>query len=85
MGRIVYKMAGYRATRKAPKVTDAMKHLTDDIAKDCNASADVDDGYVSRVSQGRTRARATVITTNAKAIRDNAGNNTIIKQANKTR
>lgn len=85
MARIEYKMAGYRAIRKSPKVTAALKKLADDIAADCNASANVEDGYAAKVSTGRTRSRATVITTNAKSIRDNARNNTIIKQASKSR
>ncbi|OZE92455.1 hypothetical protein CH298_02665 [Rhodococcoides fascians] len=85
MARITYKMAGFRAIRKSPKVVQALKGLADDIADDCNAAANVDDGYVSKISQSASRARATVITSNAKSIRDNARNNTIIKQANKSR
>lgn len=85
MGRITYNMAGYRAIRKSPGVTARVKELVEGIAADCNASADVDGGYEAKVSQGRGRSRGAVITTNAKAIRDNARNNTIIKQASKSR
>lgn len=81
MGRVVIKSAGFRAYRKSAPMVARLRGLVEDIADDCNADADLDDGYIAKVSTGRERARGAVITGTAQAIRDNARNNTIIRNA----
>lgn len=85
MPRVVMKSAGLRKYLLSPEVANSLKALVEDIAEDCNRQPRVDNGYIAKVSRTRRHARGVVITGTAKAIRDNARNNTVIRSAMRSR
>lgn len=76
--RVRINLQGFKKVRQSDRVEQELKKQTDRIAAECNQSSG--GGYVASVSKGRTRSRGSVVTGNAKAIRDNARNQTLVKK-----
>lgn len=74
--KIRWKVAGFRALRTSPGVTRDIAARAEVIAFACGP------GFVARSNTGRNRSRAAVITADARAIRRNARDNTIMRNLN---
>ena len=77
--RIKWRRAAFQELRRDPRVAADVAARADRVAEACGS------GYVSRSGPGRTRARAAVVTATGRAIRDNAVNNTIIRNIGRGR
>lgn len=73
MARIKWRFSAFEEIRRLPKVKAALKREADAVRSQLGS------GYISDVADGQTRARASVVTGNAKAIRDNSKNNSLLK------
>lgn len=76
MARIKWRFSAFEEIRRLPRVRAALKAEADAIRSQLGS------GYVSDVGPGATRARASVVTGNGKAIRDNSRNNSLLKALN---
>lgn len=72
---MTFKMrkSAHEELRRLPKVKADLKRRADNIAAACG------DGYVANSGEGKTRSRASVVTATGKAMRDNAKNNTLVR------
>lgn len=77
--RIKWNMAGFRELRKSAEVQNDLGRRALAIADACGPNFD------PMVSEGRTRARASVITADHDAIRKNAKENTILRNLDRGR
>ncbi|MBP2211087.1 hypothetical protein JOJ87_001431 [Rhodococcus ruber] len=75
--KVTFKMAGFRAVRTSPNVEAELQKQADRIAAEANASSG--GGYVVKTSRGTSRSRAVVVTTDGPSMKDNAKNNTLIR------
>ena len=75
VSRIRYNMPAFFKIESDPQVLADLKRRADAIA----AAAGESLGYVSEAGQGKTRARAAVITGKGPAVRDCAANNTLLR------
>ncbi|MFY9190181.1 MAG: hypothetical protein WAN89_02760 [Lawsonella sp.] len=73
MVQIKWNMAGFRALRFHPNVAADIDARGRAIAEACGP------GYVHSPYEGRNRHRCSVITATGEAIRDNAKNNTLLR------
>lgn len=71
--KITWSVPDFEDVRRLPEVRDALADAAQAISTACG------DGYEAESSEGRTRSRAAVVTTNPRAIRDNARNNTLLR------
>ncbi len=71
--KIKWNLPAFEEIRRLPAVRRDLEQRAEDIADACG------DGYVAESGEGKTRSRAAVITATPRAMRDNAKNNTIIK------
>lgn len=80
--RIRWKMGALHRIRSAPKVVDELEDWAGKVAATANRMGKTD-GYKTSSRQGAKRPqgrwRTTVITANAKAMRDNMKSNTLTK------
>lgn len=78
--RIEWNMPGFRALRTDPAVVADLRRRAENIAAACG------EGYIAEANPApRRRARAAVITATGKAIRDNAENNTLLRNLGRGR
>jgi hypothetical protein len=77
--RIKWRIAGFRELRKSSEVT------ADLIRRAQRIAAGAGSGYSASVSLGKNRGRASVFTKDAAAMRDNAKNNTLIRNLDRGR
>lgn len=80
--RVVFRIPRFMELRRAPGVVADLQRRAQAIADACGGESE---GYYARVSQGKTRARAAVITGTGRAIRDNAANATILRNLDRGR
>lgn len=73
MTRVVHHSKGYRELLTSAAVLAEVRARAEKIAEAAG------DGYEMRSSEPRRRARAAVVTTTAKAMRDNATNQTLLR------
>lgn len=71
--KVKYNMKAFEEIRRLPKTKSTLESSGSKIAEACG------DGYEMRSGEGKTRSRASVLTTNAKAMRDNRKNNTLLR------
>jgi hypothetical protein len=76
--RIRFNLAGFSKVRKSAGVEGEVRKHTNRVRDEANQSSG--GGYVSRVSNGRTRSRGVVATGDGNSMRDNARNNTLVKK-----
>lgn len=76
VARVKWRFAAFEEIRRLPRVRAALKAEADAVRSQLGS------GYVSDVGPGATRARASVVTGNGKAIRDNSRNNSLLKALN---
>lgn len=73
MARFKWNIRGFQQLRRSPGIKARLR-------KEANELRDASgDGYVITEGEGKTRSRATVITSNLEAVRDNSDNNTLLK------
>lgn len=77
--RIKWRYAAFPEIRRAPKVAADVAARAERVAAACG------DGFVAQSGQGRTRARAAVITSTGRGIRKNAVDNTILRNLGRGR
>lgn len=73
MAQMKWNFKAFEQIRRLPGVKAALKAEVDAIA------ASAGPGYVSHVDEGKTRSRGSVVTGDAKAIRDNSKNSTLLR------
>ncbi|ORL15407.1 hypothetical protein [Prescottella equi] len=76
--KITIKPGSFTKILTSSKVEAELEKHANRIAADCND--DSDGGYVARVSKGKSRSRGAVVTSNGKAVRNNAKNNTLVRK-----
>ena len=74
--KIKYNIKAFEEIRRLPAVAAEVDSRAAPNAHACG------DGYESSPYEGRSRHRASVITSNYKAARDNAKNNTLLRNIN---
>lgn len=74
--RVKFNVPAFMALRRDPGVTQELHRRAKLIADACGGE---DDGFHAEVTQGRTRARASVVAVTYQARRRNARDNTMIK------
>ena len=74
--RLEFHYQGFNEVRQSPEVQADLFRRADAIGAAANAGLD-GDGYEVRKSVNKTRARASIITVTADAMRDQATNHTI--------
>ena len=74
--KIKYNIKAFEEIRRLHAVAAEVDSRAARIADACG------DGYESSPYEGKSRHRASVITTNYKAARDNAKNNTLLRNIN---
>lgn len=72
-----FRLPAFEEIRRLPAVTAELFRHAEAMA------ADAGDGYLAVTGQGRTRARAAVLTATTRAKRDNARNDTLVRVAGK--
>jgi hypothetical protein len=77
--KIKWNLRAFDEIRRSPKVEAELRRRAQRIATACGP------GYVAVSGKGRTRARAAVITADQRAVRDNASNNTLIRNLDRGR
>lgn len=71
--RVKFRLRAFEEIRRSPDVVNELERRARAI------SLRAGDGYEASVQQGRTRARASVITTTAEARLENARRNTLLR------
>lgn len=74
--RFVWNIAGFSAMRKSAPVEALIRRRCEAIAAACG------EGFVAKVSQGKSRVRGTVITAEPIAMVRNARDNTLLNNLN---
>ena len=73
MSKIKWRLKGFEEIRRLPKTKAELKSRADSIA------AQAGEGYEALEGEGKTRSRASVVTTSMRAINDNRKNNTLLR------
>lgn len=73
MSKIKWRLKGFEEIRRLPKTKAELKKRADRIA---SASGE---GYEALEGEGKTRSRASVVTTSVRAINSNRKNNTLLR------
>ena len=73
MSRIKWRLAGFEEIRRLPKTKAELKKRADRIASQAG------EGYEALEGEGKTRSRASVVTTSMRAINSNRKNNTLLR------
>ena len=71
---IKWRLRGFEELRRTSEVKAELARHAERIAAACGKP-----GYRAVTSEGRTRSRAAVVTTDAESIRDNARNQTLLR------
>lgn len=71
--KIKWNIPAFEEVRRLPKVKAELESRAESIA------AQAGEGYEMRSGEGKTRSRASVVTTTADSMRDNRKNNTLLK------
>lgn len=71
--KIEWRLAGFEEIRRLPAVKANLKSRADRIA------AQAGEGYEAFEGEGKTRSRASVVTTSMRAINSNRKNNTLLR------
>lgn len=71
--KIKWNLSAFEEIRRLPGVDD---RLDQEVTRILNGAGD---GYDGGVEPGKTRSRGYVVTTNYKAIKDNAENHTLLR------
>lgn len=71
--KIRWRLAGFEEIRRLPKTKATLKSSADRIA------AASGEGFEALEGEGRTRSRASVVTTSVEAINSNRKNNTLLR------
>ena len=71
--KVKWRLAGFEEIRRLPKTKAELKSRADSIA------AQAGEGYEALEGEGKTRSRASVVTTSMRAINDNRKNNTLLR------
>ena len=71
--KIKFRLKGFEEIRRLPKTKSALKSSADRIA------AASGEGFEALEGEGKTRSRASVVTTSVEAINSNRKNNTILR------
>lgn len=74
--RVKFNMRAYLALRRDPSVVHELHRRAKLIADACGGE---DDGFHAEITQGKTRARASVVAVTYQARRRNARDNTMLK------
>lgn len=70
---IKWNLQAFKQIRSSPEMKDRLKKESNSLASDAGS------GYVAGVSDGRTRARASVITGDPDTMRKEAKNNNLLR------
>ena len=73
MSKIEWRLKGFEEIRRLPGTKAELKSRADSIA------AQAGEGYEALEGEGKTRSRASVVTTSMRAINDNRKNNTLLR------
>ena len=71
--KINFRLKGFEEIRRLPKTKSELKSRADSIA------AQAGEGYEAFEGEGKTRSRASVVTTSMRAIVSNRKHNTLLK------
>ena len=71
--KIKWRLKGFEEIRRLPKTKAELKKRADSIA------AQAGEGYEALEGEGKTRSRASVVTTSMRAINHNRKHNTLLK------
>lgn len=71
--KIQFRLKGFEEIRRLPKTKSELKRRADHIASQAG------EGYEALEGEGKTRSRASVVTTSIRAINSNRKHNTLIK------